>query len=95
MAAFEVLFVECKQEFFMQVKRMVRDKNSFKFTNADAPKRLVISYPVHRLIFQAAFGSKFLNSEREVGSDVFSVYGPRPDSLKFLELRPQLRLIVA
>lgn len=71
MAAFERLFVECKQEFFMQVKRMVRDRNSFKFTNADAPKRLVISYPVHRLIFQAAFGSKFLNSEREVGSDVF------------------------
>ena len=50
---------------------MVCDKNSFKFTTADGPERLVISYLVHRHIFQAAFASKFLNSEREVGSDIF------------------------
>ena len=64
MAAFEGVFVECKKEFLLQVKRMVRDRNSFKFSAVDAPKRLIVTYPVHRLIFHGALASKFRKSER-------------------------------
>lgn len=48
---------------------MIRDKNSFKFTAVDAPKRQVVSYPIHRLMFQAAFASNFKHAEKQVESE--------------------------
>ena len=49
MAVFECLFIECKQEFFIQMKSMVHDRNSYKFTTANTSKRLVTSKSVDPL----------------------------------------------
>ena len=55
---------DCVGNFRSVVIQKVKDSNNAKSTVSDPHKRVVMSYPCHKMIFAASFGKDFSKEEK-------------------------------
>ena len=73
----EEVVIDCAKNFFELTKQKIRDFNKAKSTINDPHKRTVVSYPVHKKIYQLALEERFVEKEKMYstasGCSVFNI----------------------